>query len=75
MKTRLPGPPLWLSRLAGRNIQILFAPAQKLMQRERHFVGMRRAPRHDTLELEGIVRNCTDFHQLGLDDIRVAHRS
>jgi hypothetical protein len=35
---------------------------------------MRRAPRHDALELYGIVGNAADFHQLGFDGLWVSHR-
>jgi len=50
-------------------------PAQELVQRERDFVGMRCAPGNNALELDGIVCNGADFHQLGLDDLQVSHRN
>src|SRR3989442_6831502 len=50
-------------------------PTHELMQGERDFVGMRCAPGNNALELDGIVRNGADFHQLGFDDLRVSHRN
>ena len=38
------------------------------------FVGMQRALDDDALELDGIVGDAADFHQLGFDDLRVSHR-
>ena len=52
---------------------MLVAPAHKLMQNKGDFVGMRCAPSNDALELEGIVCDGADFHQLGFDDLRVSH--
>src|ERR1017187_9500825 len=49
------------------------APAHELMQRERHLIGMRRAPRNDSLQLDGIVGDGADLHQLGIDDLRGSH--
>jgi hypothetical protein len=45
------------------------------MQSKRNFVGMRRAPGNNALELEGIVSDCADFDQLAFDDLRVSHRT
>ena len=52
---------------------MLIATAHELMQGEGDFVGMRCAPGNNALELDGIVRNGADFHQLGFDDLRVSH--
>ena len=54
---------------------MLVAPAHELMQGEGDFVGMRCAPGNDALELNGIVCDGADFHQLGFDDLRVSHRT
>ena len=51
------------------------APAHELMQGEGDFVGMACAPGNDALELDGIVGDGADFHQLGFDDLRVSHRN
>ena len=51
------------------------APAHELMQGEGDFVGMARAPGNDALELDGIVGDGADFHQLGFDDLGVSHRN
>ncbi len=48
-------------------------PAHELMQGEWYFVRMRCTPNNDALELECIVGNGADFHQLGFDDLRVSH--
>src|SRR5229473_3430984 len=53
----------------------LVMPAQELVQRERDFVGMRCAPGNNALQLDGIVCNGADFHQLGFDDLQVSHRN
>jgi hypothetical protein len=53
---------------------VLLTTAQYLMQGERDFVGVRRAPGENTLELNRIVGDGADFHQLGFDDLRVSHR-
>jgi hypothetical protein len=45
------------------------------MQREGDLVGMRCAPGNNALELEGVVGDGADFHQLGFDDLRVSHRN
>src|ERR1022692_2881561 len=50
--------------------RVLVSPADELMQGEGDFVGMRCAPGNDALELEGIVGDGSDFHQLGFDDLR-----
>jgi len=52
---------------------VLVAAAHELMQDEGDFVGMGCAPGNDALELEGIVGDGADFHQLGFDDLRVSH--
>lgn len=39
------------------------------MQGEGDFVGMRRAPRNDAFELDGIIGDGTDFDELGFDDV------
>src|ERR1035437_6396241 len=63
-----------LSRSSFRGFRrALVAPAHKLMQGEGDFVGMQRAPDDDALELDGIVGDAADFHQLGFDDLRVSH--
>ena len=54
---------------------MLVVPAQELMQGEGDFVGMRCAPGNNALELDGIVGDGADFHQLGFDDLRVSHRN
>jgi len=53
----------------------LGTPAQELMQGKGNFVGVRCAPGHDALELDGILSDSADFHQLGFDDLRVSHRT
>jgi hypothetical protein len=53
--------------------RVLVVPAHELMQGEGDFVGMRCAPGNDALELEGIVGDGADFHQLGFNDLRVSH--
>src|ERR1035438_7006270 len=60
-------------RLGGFR-RALVAPAQELVQGEGDFVGMRRAPGNNALELDGIVSDGADFHQLGFDGLRVSHR-
>jgi hypothetical protein len=63
-----------LSRLSFRGFRrLLVAPAHELVQGEGDFVGMQRAPDDDALELDGIVGDAADFHQLGFDDLRVSH--
>jgi len=47
--------------------------AHQLMQGEGDFVGIRRAPSNNALQLDGIVGDAADFHQLGFDDLRVSH--
>jgi len=54
---------------------MLVMPAHELMQGERDFVRMRCAPRNNALQLERIVGDAADFHQLGFDDLRVSHRN
>jgi hypothetical protein len=54
---------------------VLVLPAHELMQSEGDFVGMRCAPGNNALELDGIVSDGADFHQLGFDDLRVSHRN
>ena len=54
---------------------MLVTAAHELMQGEGDFVGMRCAPRNDALQLDGIVGDGTDFHQLGFDRLRVSHRN
>ena len=49
------------------------APAQELMQCDGDFVGMRCAPGNNAFELDGIVGDGADFHQLGFDGFRVSH--
>ena len=57
-----------LPRLGIRGLRRLpVAPAHELMQGEGDFVGMRCAPNNDALQLEGIVGDGADFHQLGFD--------
>ena len=51
------------------------APAHELMQGEGDFVGTACAPGNDALELDGIVGDGADFHQLGFNDLRVSHRN
>jgi hypothetical protein len=41
---------------------LAFLPAHHMMQRERNFVGMSRAPGNDALELYGIVSDGADLH-------------
>ena len=52
---------------------MLSAPAQELMQYQGNFVGMRCAPGDNAFELDGIVGDGADFHQLGFDDLEVSH--
>src|ERR1039457_900389 len=54
--------------------RVLVRPAHELMQGEGDFVGMRRAPGNNALELDGIVGDGADFHQLGFNGLRVSHR-
>lgn len=49
------------------------APAQELMQGERDFVRMRCAPGDDAFELEQIVGDGADLHQVGFDGLNVSH--
>ena len=53
---------------------MLVASAQELMQGERDFVRMRCAPGDDAFELEQIVGDGADLHQLGFDDVNFSHR-
>src|ERR1700690_1777631 len=46
-----------------------------MMQGEGNFVRMRGAPGNDALELDGILGDSADFHQLGFDNLRVSHRN
>jgi hypothetical protein len=50
-------------------------PAHELMQGEGNFIGMRCAPDKNALELDGIVGDGADFHQLSFNDLRVSHRN
>ena len=52
---------------------MLAAPAHDLMQGEGYFVRMACAPGDDALQLDGIVGDGADFHQLGFDGFRVSH--
>jgi len=54
---------------------MLLTPAHEVMQGERNFVGMGRAPGNNALEFDGIVGDGADFHQLVFDDLRVSHRN
>ncbi len=45
----------------------------QVMQGEGHFVRVSHGPGDDTLELDEIVGDCADFHQLGFDYLRIAH--
>ena len=54
---------------------MLLTPAHEVMQGERNFVGMGRAPGNNALEFDGIVCDGADFHQLGFNDLRVSHRN
>src|SRR5690242_19429766 len=47
----------------------------QVMQSEWHLVRMRSAPCHDSLELQQVVGNRTDFHEFGFDDVRFPHVS
>jgi hypothetical protein len=61
-------------RLSSRGSRpVLVAPAQELMQYQGDFVGMRCAPGNNPFELDGIVGDGADFHQLGFDDLQVSH--
>ena len=51
------------------------APAQELMQGKGNLVGVRCAPGNDALELDGVLSDGADFHQLSFDDVRVSHRT
>jgi len=51
----------------------LVVPPHKLMQGEGDFVRIRRAPDNNALQLDGIVGDTANFHQLGFDDLRVSH--
>src|SRR3981081_3148737 len=55
--------------------RIVAAAAHELMQGEGDFVGMRCAPCNDSLQLNGIVGDSADFHEVGFDDLRVSHRN
>jgi hypothetical protein len=60
--------------LAGSSFRlVLFPPSHKQMQGQWDFVGMRCAPGDEALELDGIVRDGTDFNQLGFDNLRISH--
>jgi hypothetical protein len=55
--------------------RMLVMPTHELMHGERDLVGMQCAPSNNALQLDGIVRDGADFHQLGFDDLQVSHRS
>ena len=55
--------------------RLLVAVFHELMQGEGDFVRMRCAPRDDALQLDGIVSDGADFHQLGFDDLWLSHRN
>ncbi|MFY9727684.1 MAG: hypothetical protein WB579_06515 [Bryobacteraceae bacterium] len=74
MDTRCAAAKLWW--LSFRVLRrALGAPAQELMHGEGDFVGVRCAPGNDALELDGILSDGADFHQLSFDDLRVSHRT
>ena len=54
---------------------MLDKPSQELMQGEGDFVGMRRTPRNNALELDEVVSDGADFYQLGFDALQVSHRN
>jgi hypothetical protein len=63
-----------LPRLSLRVLRwVLVMPTQELMQGEGNFVGMCCAPGNNALELECVVGDGADFHQLGFNDLRVSH--
>src|SRR5882724_8619245 len=55
--------------------RVLITPTHKLMQGGGNLVGIRCAPGNNALELDGIVCDGADFHQLGFNDLRVSHRN
>ena len=72
--TRCATAKLW--RLGFRGFRrALGAPAQELMQGKGDFIGVRGAPGNDALELDGVLSDGADFHQLSFDDLRVSHRT
>jgi hypothetical protein len=45
------------------------------MQGEGDLIRVRCAPGNNALEPDGVVRGEAEFHQLGFDDLRVAHET
>ena len=54
---------------------IFVAASHELMQGDGDFFGMRGAPGNNALQLDEIVSEGADFHQLCFDDLRVPHRT
>ncbi len=47
----------------------------QLVESKGDFVGMRRAPRKNAFELEGVIHDGANFDQFGFDDFRISHKT